>query len=269
MIDAAPHANALVHSSAMVDTDVHKQFRKINARSEELIARSRQPPLASNDARNDFLLQAGNQLSCYAISLAFELAASQLLGAPPTGDAAVDGAVRLLGVPITPTTRVAYSGTNVLNYFKQKQKRHLFIDTWCAFEDSLRSVYRVLVPQADQAKDNQRGHASIHKVWTRVATLSASPAMVQAHWDTVDFCASGRNTIHSNTFYHGPPKQLELRPLQFIKLVDGKATDFHTESELPLLIDRLVEAWDAVCDGLASYTQPIPTSAAGLPDPYQ
>ena len=252
----------------MKDTAVHQEFRSISERADAYHELAKLSALPLVDARNDFFLQAGNQLRFYAASLGFEIAASKLIGRP-TGDEIADMMVELLGLPMEYSSH-AYTRSPTLDMIRQKHRRLLYIDTWCAFEHGLRSIYRALVSATDQQADLGRSkHVSVYKVWNRVLVLCTPRAEVERHWDTFDFCAAARNTIHSNTLYEGKRRQLQLTEYRSISLIKDQITKFHTGVDLPLLIERLVEIGKALRSTLIRFDRVIPTLTAGKETPLE
>jgi hypothetical protein len=62
------------------------------------------------------------------------------------------------------------------------------------------------------------------------------------HSGFVDFMNDARNTIHSNTRYHGPSKKIEVRG-QLLHLRDGELTDFLSHSKLMQIVPAFFDAF--------------------------
>src|SRR6185312_9353772 len=70
-------------------------------------------------------------------------------------------------------------------------RRHLFLDVWCAFEDTIRVLYDNVVPQQHRDEDTKRNrHVGIPTVWSRlvdVALLSGGESKVPSHAALIEF----------------------------------------------------------------------------------
>jgi hypothetical protein len=119
-----------------------------------------------------------------------------------TGDAVVDAVVgSLYGKPL-------------LSFYTAKLRSHLFLETWFAFDDVLRTLYDAVVPLEVREKDlaaerdnykkpPKRIRLGIPLLWSRVSKVAERPTRSSRrrrdrHREVVEFCASARNTIHAN-----------------------------------------------------------------------
>jgi hypothetical protein len=127
-------------------------------------------------------------------------------------------------------------------------------------------IYDAVVPADEREKVADVEHTGIATIWTSVSRIAkdnagATKAERRAHAEVVDFWASTRNTIHSNTVYCGKSaKKLSLSNGFVAKLVPGKPTDFMHRSHMPLLIQPLIDAWEYLRAGITR------SSTISMPD---
>jgi hypothetical protein len=210
---------------------------------------SQEDRFPKGDARDAFLHVACSLVNAYCATLGLEYIAGQRRG-ETTGDEMVDLVLHgLFG-------QTSYR-TQTLNYFRAKQRAHLFVAVWCAFENALRTIDDSVTPPEDRKAERESGeHVGIPSIWTRLSSVAkkaennkaVTKVQRRVHYNTVDLWSATRNTIHRNTFYDGPAKTLKLTDrdgfeVGEIQLVPGKPTDFISLVRLPQLIDQLVRAW--------------------------
>lgn len=194
------------------------------------------------DARNAFHIVASNTILYHCITRAALLRTS-------TCTEPVE--------PVVGETVVLMGDLELQDQFWGNMRRHLFLDVWCAFEDTLRVLHESVVPQQQRNEDVRRTrHVGVPTIWQRVAEvvarLNSGPSNPR-YAALVAFLGSTRNTIHSNSFYKGGYRSLELDAQTRLELVDGMPTDFLSLEKLPRLINGLVEAANYLRQGLASF----------------
>jgi hypothetical protein len=194
------------------------------------------------DARNAFYVVASNSILYHCIVHAAMLRAS----------VCTEETNQIVG-----ETLVFMRDLDLQDQFWGGARRHLFLDVWCAFEDTIRVLYENIVPQQQRDEDKKRnGHVGIPTVWSRIADVvqfSSGESKVPGHVALVEFLGSTRNTIHSNSFYRGKYRVLQFDAQTKLELVDGAPTDFLSLAKIPRMIEGLVEAMSYLRRGLASF----------------
>lgn len=157
--------------------------------------------------------------------------------------------------------------------YLNSKRLHLFIDSWGVFEDTLRSIYKEVVPQDQQEMNKQKErnkykegespkviHIDIPTIWSNLKTLAKVNSKltneeVKNFNKNVSFFSNARNTIHSNSFFFGGEQTLDLKG-EIIKLKTDEPIDFMTIYNLLVIIDEITKTFEFISDNI-SHKEPI------------
>jgi len=251
----------------MTPEDIRTYADEMRGRAQLLGARAADGTHARGDARNSFHNSVSNAILNHCITLGM-FHATGVFPLAQRRDAVVVDVIQLFHI------------AELQQSYLAKQRSHLFLETWFAFEDQLRVLYGAVVPrktrEADLASEKarfvhppKRLTLNVPTTFSRVLDAAAigqprPRKQLKHHRDVVDFFSATRNAMcHANTFYTGPPRSLKLGR-RTLKLVDGAPTDFHSFAVMPLLVDELAGVADFLRTGLDSHRFPRVDSPSWL-----
>lgn len=148
-------------------------------------------------------------------------------------------------------------------------KSSTFFNIWCNFEDTLRELYDLVVPENTRKKNIEKEKDKFKNPPSRVPHLSIlvitngllevikkqNPSSVSSKKDRkrardiIDFLGACRNTLHSNSFYSGEDKSITIRGRNF-SLNKETPIEIMTIDNLLVFVAELVEQFKFISQAI-------------------